>query len=163
MAAPADAGPRVDVRLLVVDQQRLAGREVARNPVDGDLTQNRLVDRRLLPRGDDGVAVAVEPVCWNDHRGEHVGIDGHDGLRQVTSLETWLQGLSQQFASRILPITFDVAEEWGRLSAKRPLPAADSLIAATANVHGLILATRNVNDIRDVAVHVINPFEFGET
>ena len=79
---------------------------------------------------------------------------------QAASLETWLQGLGQQFASRILPITIDVAEEWGRLNAKRPLPAADSLIGATANVHGLILATRNVNDIRDVGVPVINPFEF---
>jgi predicted nucleic acid-binding protein len=81
--------------------------------------------------------------------------------RQAASLATWLQGLGQQFASRILPITIDVAQEWGRLNAKRPLPAADSLIGATANVHGLILATRNANDIRDVGVHVINPFEFG--
>jgi predicted nucleic acid-binding protein len=81
--------------------------------------------------------------------------------RQAASLATWLQGLGQQFASRILPITIDVAQEWGRLNAKRPLPAAASLIGATANVHGLILATRNVNDIRDVGVPVINPFEFG--
>lgn len=69
--------------------------------------------------------------------------------------------IGQLFSSRILPITIEVAEEWGRLNAKRPLPAADSLIGATANVHGLILATRNVTDIRDVGVHVINPFEFG--
>ena len=81
--------------------------------------------------------------------------------RQARSLETWLRGLGQQFANRILPITLDIAEEWGRLNAKRPLPAADSLIGATANVHGLIVATRNVNDIRDVGVHVVNPFEFG--
>ncbi|WP_371830528.1 hypothetical protein [Candidatus Entotheonella palauensis] len=63
----------------------------------------------------------------------------------------------------MLPITIDVAEEWGRLNAKRPLPAADSLLGATANVYGLILATRNVNDIRDVGVHVVNPFEFSRT
>ena len=55
----------------------------------------------------------------------------------------------------------DVAEEWGRLNAKRPLPSVDSLLAATATVRGLILATRNIGDLGDVGVRVVNPFEFG--
>ncbi len=80
---------------------------------------------------------------------------------QASRLESWLQGLYRNFAARILPITTDVAEEWGRLNAKRPLPAVDSLLAATATVRGLILATRNVSDLRDVGVRVVNPFEFG--
>ena len=53
------------------------------------------------------------------------------------------------------------AEEWGRLNALRPLPAVDSLLGATAKVHALILATRNVRDLRAVGLHVVNPFEFG--
>ena len=61
---------------------------------------------------------------------------------------------------RILPVTGEIAEEWGRLNAQRPLPAADSLMAATANVHRLILATRNAGDLRHVDVRVTNPFEF---
>ncbi len=61
--------------------------------------------------------------------------------QQAARLESWLQGLRQNFANRILPITTDVAEEWGRLNAQRPLPAVDSLLAATAIVHGLILAS----------------------
>lgn len=81
---------------------------------------------------------------------------------QAASLETWLQGLLQQFAGRVLPITADVAEEWGRLNAKRPMAAADSLLGATANVHNLILAARNVNDLRDAGVRVVNPFDFGK-
>jgi hypothetical protein len=80
---------------------------------------------------------------------------------QASRLESWLQGLYRNFAARILPITVDVAEEWGRLNAKRLLPAVDSLLAATATVRGLILATRNVSDLRDVGVRVVNPFEFG--
>jgi predicted nucleic acid-binding protein len=52
------------------------------------------------------------------------------------------------------------AEEWGRLNAKRPLPAVDSLLGATANVHQLILATRNISDLRDAGVRVVNPFAF---
>ncbi len=81
--------------------------------------------------------------------------------QQAANLESWLHGLYQNYANRILSITTDVAEEWGRLNAKRPLPAVDSLLGATANVHGLILATRNVNDLRDVGLRVVNPFEFG--
>jgi hypothetical protein len=80
--------------------------------------------------------------------------------QQAARLESWLQGLRKNFANRILPITTDVAEEWGRLNAQRPLPAVDSLLAATAIVHGLILATRNVGDLSDVGVRIVNPFEY---
>jgi len=86
-------------------------------------------------------------------------ISQRDAL-QAAQLEEWLQGLYQLFAKRIIPITADVAEEWGRLNALRPLPAADSLLCATANVHGLILATRNVGDLHGVGTRVVNPFAF---
>ena len=76
-------------------------------------------------------------------------------------LESWLQGLYRLFGERILPVTREIAEEWGRLNAQRPLPAADSLLAATANVHRLILATRNVRDLHGIGVQLVNPFEFG--
>lgn len=79
---------------------------------------------------------------------------------QAATLESWLQGLYRHFADRILPITHEVAEEWGRLNANRPLPAVDSLLGATANVNNLILATRNVSDLLDADVRVVNPFEF---
>jgi hypothetical protein len=36
----------------------------------------------------------------------------------------------------------------GRLNVPDPLPAVDGLLAATAKVHGLTLATRNVRDCR---------------
>ena len=80
--------------------------------------------------------------------------------QQAAGLESWLHGLHQSFANRILPITVEIAEEWGRLNAIRPLPAVDSLLGATASVHGLILATRNVDDLRGVGLRVVNPFEF---
>jgi hypothetical protein len=80
--------------------------------------------------------------------------------QQAARLESWLVGLCRQFANRILPISRDVAEEWGRLNAVRPLPAIDSLLGAKAKVHGLFLATRNVIDLRDIGLSVINPFEF---
>jgi predicted nucleic acid-binding protein len=80
--------------------------------------------------------------------------------QQAARLETWLAGLCRDFANRILPVTSEVAEEWGRLNARRPLPAVDSLLVATANVHSLTLATRNLHDLRLVGVRILNPFEF---
>ena len=72
-------------------------------------------------------------------------------------LETELPGF---FAGRILGIDAAVADRWGRLVAQagRPLPAIDSLLAATATQHGLILVTRNVRDVQGLGVQVINPW-----
>jgi len=58
-------------------------------------------------------------------------------------------------------IDHSVSERWGFLSAKlnRPLPAIDSLIAATALTHNLKLVTRNIKDFDVPGLEVINPFE----
>ncbi|TMR91770.1 type II toxin-antitoxin system VapC family toxin [Nonomuraea basaltis] len=78
---------------------------------------------------------------------------------QATILERWLHGLHRQFGDRIIPITSEIAEEWGRLNAVRPLPVMDGLIAATARVNGWTLVSRNVEDFEGTGVSVVNPFE----
>jgi len=78
---------------------------------------------------------------------------------QTRALEKWLADVVNSFAERILPIDQMVADEWGRMSAKRPLSTTDALLAATAKVHGLILATRNIVDVADLGADVLNPFE----
>ncbi|MBB5784088.1 type II toxin-antitoxin system VapC family toxin [Nonomuraea jabiensis] len=79
--------------------------------------------------------------------------------QQALVLEKWLARLFQSFGDRIIPITTDVTEEWGRMRCVRPLPFSDALIAATAKVHGWSVVTRNVKDFTDTGVTVINPFE----
>ena len=71
--------------------------------------------------------------------------DGDRKSRLLDWLEVELTGF---FAGRILPIDATTADQWGRLMAQagRPLPAIDSLLAATALTHGLTLVTRNVKD-----------------
>lgn len=70
----------------------------------------------------------------------------------------WLTSVRLQHESRILPVSDDVALEWGRLESQRPR-GPDGFIAATAVVRGLALVTRNVADFRDVPVQLINPWD----
>lgn len=81
--------------------------------------------------------------------------------RKKEKLRLWLEHeLIPWFAGRILPIEEHVADRWGRLlaSEKRPLPAIDSLLAATALHHDLALVTRNKADFQFSALEVINPW-----
>ncbi|MER7207625.1 PIN domain-containing protein [Streptosporangium sp. NPDC000239] len=78
---------------------------------------------------------------------------------QAAVLERRLTELLRQFGDRIAPITPEVAEEWGRLNAVRPIPTADGLIAATARVNGWTLVTRNVKDFEGTGVSLVDPFD----
>ncbi len=73
-------------------------------------------------------------------------------------LASWLEQLAATGADRVLPITAEIADAWGRLGVPDPLPVIDSLLAATALVHGLTLVTRNVGDVERTGVPVFNPF-----
>jgi toxin FitB len=78
--------------------------------------------------------------------------------RTAEALETWLGEVVATFSDRILPVDEGVAEQWGRFNVPNPLPVVDSLLAATASVHGLTLVTRNVKDVERTGVPCLNPF-----
>jgi len=75
------------------------------------------------------------------------------------SLEQWMRGLKMTFADRILPVTLEICDQWGHLSAAQNLTVADGLLAATAKCHELTIVTRNERDFQRVGVDYINPFE----
>ena len=77
---------------------------------------------------------------------------------QSVALERWLHRMETSFADRLLPITSQIAEVWGRISSARPVPVIDSLLAATAIVHDLTLVTRNTAEIQDLGADLLNPF-----
>ena len=79
--------------------------------------------------------------------------------RSARVLDAWLRRLTAEHRERILPVDEAVAEEWGRLNVPNPVPVVDGLMAATARVHGLTLATRNVKDVARTGVACVNPFE----
>ena len=77
---------------------------------------------------------------------------------KARALESWLISISTSYASRILPVDHAVANEWGRMSAARPVSTVDALLAATAKVNRMTLVTRNITDVTDLGADVLDPF-----
>lgn len=74
------------------------------------------------------------------------------------ALEEWFRELEASHSDHILPVDQTIAEQWGRFNVPHPMPVLDSLLAATANVHGLTLVTRNLKDVERTGVDCLNPF-----
>ncbi len=78
--------------------------------------------------------------------------------KAADALQKWIARLTNLYGDRILPVTLEIAEEWGRYSALRPLPPEDALMAATAHVHRLTLVTRNVKNVEGLGVSLLSPW-----
>jgi predicted nucleic acid-binding protein len=78
---------------------------------------------------------------------------------KAEALEAWLTEVDAAFGDRVLPIDRAVTEEWGRMSAVRPVPVVDGLLAATAKAHRMALVTRNDADVAGLGAKIINPFK----
>ena len=74
-------------------------------------------------------------------------------------LQAWLETVAAAYGDRILPVDQAVADEWGRMSALRPIPVIDGLLAATARIHRMTLVTRNARDVQGLGARVLNPFD----
>jgi len=93
------------------------------------------------------------------------GIEKLSSSKRKKSLAAWLeQDLLVRFSENILPIDTSVAIAWGQLIAQlekkgKPMPAIDSLIAATAHVTGFALVTRNTADFAVAGIKLVNPWD----
>jgi predicted nucleic acid-binding protein len=77
---------------------------------------------------------------------------------QAEALERWYAAMRQRFSDRVLVVDERVMTIWSRISVPDMLPAYDGLIAATALVQGMTVATRNTTDYRRVGIDVIDPW-----
>jgi toxin FitB len=82
---------------------------------------------------------------------------------KAAALERWLRQVEAAFDGRVLGIDNAVSDQWGRMSAVRPIPVIDGLLAATAVTNGLTLVTRNDRNIAGLGAMVLNPFRIGES
>jgi toxin FitB len=92
------------------------------------------------------------------------GIEKLPDSKKKKELNRWVkEDLNQRFKNRVLNITLAEVNKWGEILAAAekngyPLPAIDSLIAATAQVYDLTVVTRNTKDMEGSGVEVINPW-----
>ncbi|WFB37424.1 type II toxin-antitoxin system VapC family toxin [Kiritimatiellota bacterium B12222] len=88
-----------------------------------------------------------------------IGIIHRKDPTQAQMLQEWLNGIEIRYADCLLPVCTQVSKVWGQLQSQRSLPVIDGLLAATAQVHHLSIATRNSIDFKDLGVAVVNPFD----
>jgi predicted nucleic acid-binding protein len=131
-----------------------------------------LVDANVLseatrPEPDPGVLewltrhereIAVDPIILGEIR---FGIFLLPAGKRRARLERWFQ----EGVERIHCLAWEAATglRWARLLADlramgRSMPIKDSLIAATALVHGLAVVTRNRRDFEPAGVEIVDPF-----
>jgi predicted nucleic acid-binding protein len=79
-----------------------------------------------------------------------------DAAKRLTG---WVDGLEFSFADRIVGIDAATARLWGDWSAERPRPVIDTLLAATAVARDFTLVTRNIGDVVDLPVKVLDPWK----
>ena len=77
---------------------------------------------------------------------------------KAEEIERWLDQLADSY--QVLPMDGPCFREWGRLMTHQSDQLIeDAMIAATARVHGLTVATRNERDFKQFDVRILNPFK----
>ncbi|MFZ2237461.1 MAG: type II toxin-antitoxin system VapC family toxin [Dokdonella sp.] len=93
------------------------------------------------------------------------GIGKLGNNQKARTLEHWLhETVTSLFESRTLDVDANIAHRWGRMlgTAKRKgrsLPLIDTLLAATAQEHELVLVTRNTRDFSNLDIELFNPWQ----
>jgi predicted nucleic acid-binding protein len=78
---------------------------------------------------------------------------------KTAEIEVWLEQVAETY--NLLSIDARTFRFWARLMhRKSDHVIEDSMIAATAAVHNLIVVTRNVRDFKDLGVQTLNPFKY---
>jgi toxin FitB len=80
-------------------------------------------------------------------------------LQKAAEIEQWLEMVCDSY--QVLPMDTACFREWARLMERQPERLLeDVMIAATARVHELTVATRNERDFAKLGVKILNPFHF---
>ena len=102
--------------------------------------------------------IVVDPIILGEVR---FGILTLPRGKRRAQLDEWFHAVVLRVAC--LPWEAATGLRWARLlatlrSSGTAMPVRDSLIAATALVHGLIVVTRNHSDFENAGVEILNPF-----
>ena len=92
------------------------------------------------------------------------GISRLPSSKRRKSLEEWLDVILPRYSNRVIAPDTEVMKKWGELMARleskgRILPMMDSMIAATALSHDLVIVTRNESDFLGTGASLLNIWE----
>jgi toxin FitB len=94
----------------------------------------------------------------------HKGVEKLPDSKKKEELQVWIEDeLKNRFQNRIIGIDMRVSILWGKIQCfaekkGKPMPAIDSLIAATGIAYELTVVTRNVTDMEQSGVKLLNPW-----
>ncbi len=78
-------------------------------------------------------------------------------ITKAEELERWLARVADTY--NVLPMDAAAFRAWAQLMHRKSNTLyEDAMIAATAQVHGLTVVTRNVSDFKSLGVPTFNPF-----
>lgn len=86
-----------------------------------------------------------------------------DPARKRT-LQLWVEhDLKQRFENRIIPVDLEISSRWGAIQGEaervgKSMPVIDGLIAVSGLVHQCIVVTRNIADMKQSSVELLNPW-----
>lgn len=95
----------------------------------------------------------------------HKGIEKLNEPKRKDELHNWVESdLRERFCNRIINIDMPVVTMWGKIQGMaervgKPMPAIDSLIAATGITHHLTVVTRNISDMKESGAVLYNPWQ----
>lgn len=92
------------------------------------------------------------------------GLERLSAGRKADGIRAWRDELVLTLGRRLLTVDAEIAMAQGRIrraaeNARRTMPFMDAFLAATADVHGLTLVTRNVRDFEAWGGAIFNPWE----
>lgn len=94
----------------------------------------------------------------------HKGVEKLPESKKKEELRDWVEDeLKNRFQNRIIGIDMNISILWGKVQCLaekkgKPMPAIDSLIAATGVAYDLTVVTRNVADMKQSGVKLFNPW-----
>lgn len=87
-----------------------------------------------------------------------IEITREQDAEKAEALSVWLDQVVATYA--VVPVDSEISREWARIKhRKSDTLVDDALIAATARVKKLTVATRNGRDFKDFGVDIFNPFD----
>jgi predicted nucleic acid-binding protein len=90
---------------------------------------------------------------------ERIRTSGTREAEKIHVFEAQFDKLLSAFDDRVLPVDRLIADKWGELLAERNANVLDTAVAATAAIHGMMVATRNLRDFRRRGITLIDPFK----